>query len=153
MYSKLSQTSNIFQTQNFLNQILFNFFSNQNFFGTTIFSKKFSRPKIYFGLKFLFFEFFFWTQIFFQIWNFFGPKIFWPKILLVPKKFLNQNFFGPKFFQTKLFFRHFRPTFFGTKFFLILFSDTKFFSDLNFFWCKILKPWQAEHFRLSLVQK
>ena len=73
--------SNFFCTQNWM----------KNFLVPQFFSKKFSRPKIYFGLKFLYFKFFSRSEIF-----------------LVPK-FLDQKFngskkiFEPKFFRTKIF--------------------------------------------------
>ena len=59
-YPKLSQSNNFFQTQNFFEPNFFlTFFLVKIFLETQFFSKKFSRPKIYFGPKFLFFQNFF----------------------------------------------------------------------------------------------
>ena len=90
---KKISNSNFLRTQNclrptiffkpkiFRNQIFKKiFFQIKIFLDQQFFSKKFSQPKIHFGLKFLFFEHFLLTRIFFQIRNFFGPKIFRPKI-------------------------------------------------------------------------
>ena len=94
-----------FKPKIFLNQIFLKlFFRIKIFLDPQFFSKKFSRPKIYFGLKFLFFKIFFEPQLFSR-----------SEILLVPE-FLDQKFY---WFQKKIFKQNF-------------FSDQN-FSEPNFF--------------------
>ena len=134
-------------------------FQTKNFF----FTKNFFGPKIFFGTKIFLDQNFFFDKIFFYQ-KFFLPKFifyqnfFFNKNLFRPTIFSDQNFsFRPKIFQT--------PDFFWTK---ISFSNPKFFQTQNFFQtqkffqtiffgpkilfdAKFIKPFQTEHFRLSLV--
>ena len=82
---------------------------------------------------------FFEPKIFLQTENFLGPKIFRQKILSLPKRFLNQKFFGPKILFQNLFQTQ---NVWNPNFVLKIVLDAKF-----------MKPFQAEHFRLSLVSQ